>query len=84
MDKWLWILLLGIALGGSAGLTSLLASLALAGIWVPFEWWRTLAVAGAVLELSLMTGFFSSTKLLPAALNLAVLAGTFVYRLPVR
>lgn len=76
--------LLGIALGGSTGLASLLAALALAGIWVPYDWWRTLAIVGTVLEMILMTGFFGPTKLLPIALNLAVLAATFVYRLPVK
>ncbi len=65
--------LLGIALAGSAGLASLLAALAVAGIWVPQAAWRGLAVVGAALELVLMIGFFGPTKLLPIALDVAVL-----------
>lgn len=76
--------LLGIALGGIAGIVSALAALAVAGIWVPHDWWRSLAIVGAVLEIVLMIGFFGPTKLLPIALNLAVLAATFIYRLPIK
>ena len=76
--------LLGIALGGLAGLASLLSALAVAGIWVPHDWWRSLAVVGAVLEIALMVGFFGPTKLLPILLNLAVLASVLMYRLPVK
>src|SRR6266568_1806614 len=45
----------------------LLAALSVVGIWVPHSWWRVLAVAGAVLSLFVMTGFFGPTKLLPIA-----------------
>ena len=76
--------LLGIALAGSAGLASLLAALAVAGIWVPQTRWRSLAMVGAALELVLMIGFFGPTKLLPIALDIAVLAAIVVNRLPVK
>jgi len=76
--------LLGIALAGSAGLASLLAALAVAGIWVPQEWWRGLAMAGAALELFLMIGFFAPTKLLPIALNTVVLAAIVKGCFPVK
>ena len=71
MSKWLWVV-------------SALAALAVVGIWVPHDWWRTLATVGAVLELVLMIGFFGPTKLLPIALDLTVLAALVIERLPVR
>jgi hypothetical protein len=76
--------LLGIALGGIAGIVSALAALAVVGIWVPHDWWRSLAIFGAVLEMVLMIGFFGPTKLLPIARDLAVLAAILMYRLPVK
>lgn len=76
--------LLGIALGGIAAIVSALAALAVVGIWVPHAWWRSLATVGSVLEIVLMIGFFGPTKLLPIALDLAVLAAVLVYRLPVK
>jgi len=76
--------LLGIALGGIADLASILAALAVVGIWVPYDWWRSLAILGAVLELVLMIGFFGPTKLLPIALDLAVLATVLLNWLPVK
>jgi hypothetical protein len=65
-------------------MVSALAALAVVGIWVPHDWWRTLATVGAVLELVLMIGFFGPTKLLPMALDLTVLAALVIERLPVR
>ena len=50
----------------------ILAALAMLGIWVPFAWWRILAIGGAVLSLFLMVMFFGSTKLLPIASDLVV------------
>jgi len=50
-----------------------LAALAVVGIWVPFGWWSVLAIGGAILSLFLMVSFFRATKLLPMALDLAVL-----------
>ena len=76
--------LLGIALGGISGSLSLLAALAVVGIWVPHDWWRSLAIVSAVLEMVLMIGFFGPTKLLPIALDLAMLAAILLYRLPVK
>ena len=49
-----------------------LAALAVVGIWVPFDWWRVLAIGGAILSLLLMALFFGPTKLLPMALDLVV------------
>lgn len=47
--------------------------LAILGIWVPFAWWRILAIGGAVMSLLLMLMFFGPTKLLPIAGDLVVL-----------
>jgi hypothetical protein len=76
--------LLGIALAGSAALASLLAALAVAGIRVPQAWWPRLAMVGAALELVLMIGFFGPTKLLPIALDIAVLAAILKNWFPVK
>jgi hypothetical protein len=51
----------------------LLTALAVLGIWLPFGWWRVLAVGGATLSLGLMVLFFGPTKLLPIVLDLVVL-----------
>jgi hypothetical protein len=51
----------------------ILAALAVMGWWVPFGWWRVLAIGGAILSLILMVSFFGATKLLPMALDLVVL-----------
>ena len=50
-----------------------LAALAILGIWVPFAWWRILAIGGAAMSLLLMLMFFGPTKLLPIAGDLVVL-----------
>jgi hypothetical protein len=63
----------GFFLAMSTGAVFLLATLAVLGIWVPFGWWRVLAMAGAALLLVLMGLFFGPTKLLPMALALVVL-----------
>jgi hypothetical protein len=63
----------GIFLAGSAAVVFFLAAMAVVGIWVPFSWWRVLAMGGAILSLLLMAGFFGPTKLLPMALDLIVL-----------
>jgi len=63
----------GVWLGGGAALLFILAALAVMGWWVPFGWWRVLAMGGAILSLLLMVGFFGATKLLPMALDLVVL-----------
>jgi len=55
----------------SAGLFALAAA-AVAGVWVPFHWWRWSSMAGAALSLVLMAMFFGPTKLIPIALDLAV------------
>ena len=60
----------GVLLGGSAAVAFFLAAIAVVGIWVPFGWWRVLAMGEAILSLFLMAGFFGATKLLPMALDL--------------
>jgi hypothetical protein len=61
------------SLAGGAALLFILATLAVVGWWVPFRWWRVMAIGGAILSLLLMVGFFGATKLLPMALDLMVL-----------
>jgi hypothetical protein len=51
----------------------ILAALAVMGWWIPFGWWRVMAMGGAILSLLLMVSFFGATKLLPMALDLVVL-----------
>ena len=63
----------GVWLAGSAALMFILAALAVMGWWVPFGWWRILAMGGATLSLLLMVGFFGATKLVPMALDDGVL-----------
>ena len=63
----------GVWLGGGAALLFILAALAVMGWWVPFGWWRVLAMGGAIFSLLLMVGFFGATKVLPIALDLVVL-----------
>ncbi len=56
----------------SAGLL-FLAALAVMGIWVPFTWWRWLAITGAALSALLMILFFGVTKLIPLFLDMFLL-----------
>ena len=63
----------GVFLGGTVAVAFFLAAMAVVGIWVPFGWWRVLAMGGAILSLLLMAGFFGATKLLPMTLDLIVL-----------
>jgi hypothetical protein len=63
----------GVWLAGGAALMFVLAALAMMGWWVPFGWWRVLAMGGAILSLFLMAGLFGATKLLPMALDFVVL-----------
>ena len=63
----------GVWLAGGAALIFFLAALAVMGWWVPFGWWRVLAMGGAILSLILMVGFFGATKLLPMAIDVVVL-----------
>jgi hypothetical protein len=66
--------LAGFFLAVTAGGALILAAMAVARVWVPFGWWRVLAIAGAVLSLLLMVLFFSPTKLLPMAAAGLILA----------
>jgi hypothetical protein len=58
----------------TAGGALILSALAVARVWVPFDWWRVLASLGAVLSLVLMGLFFGPTKILPVATGLIILA----------
>lgn len=75
--------ILGIALGGMSGAASLLAALAVLGIWMPHAYWRVLATMGAGLLLVLMFGYLSPTKLLPILWAVAVLGLVWMNLLPV-
>jgi hypothetical protein len=72
----------GIFLAGSAAVAFFLAAMAVVGLWVPFGWWRVLAIGGAILSLFLMAGFFGATKLLPMALDLVVVWAAITNWLP--
>ena len=72
----------GFFLAVSAAGLFFLAALAVVGIWVPFSWWRALAVGGAILSLLLMAAFFGATKLLPMVLDLLVLWAAIMDWLP--
>ena len=73
----------GFFLAATSAGALILAALAVARIWVPFGWWRPLAITGAVLSLLLMALFFGLTKLLPMATALVVLAAALNYWSPV-
>jgi len=73
----------GFFLAVTAAGVLVLAALALVGIWVPFGWWKGLAVTGAVLSLLLMVLFFGFTKLVPIATSLVILAAGLDYWSPV-
>jgi hypothetical protein len=65
--------LAGFFLAMSAGGILLLATLAVAGIWVPTEWWRGLAIVGAALLVCLLVLFVGPTKIIPLAISLGTL-----------
>lgn len=65
--------LAGIFLALIGGGLLLLAALAVAGWWVPTDWWRALATAGAVLLIALMALFFGPTKIIPILFGLGTL-----------
>jgi hypothetical protein len=73
----------GFFLAATSAGALILAALAVARIWVPFGWWRPLAITGAVLSLILMALFFGLTKLLPMATALVILAAALKYWSPV-
>jgi len=73
----------GFFLAVTAAGVLLLAAFAVARIWMPFDWWKVLAITGAALSLLLMVLFFGPTKLLPIATALVILAAAFGYWSPV-
>jgi hypothetical protein len=72
----------GFFLAVTAGSVLILAALAVLRIWVPFGWWRPLAIAGAVMSVLLMMLFFGATKLLPIGTALVILAAALDYWTP--
>ena len=72
----------GLFIALTAATLFFLAALSVVELWVPFRWWRLLAGSGAILSLLLMAGFFGATKVLPMALDLAVLGVIVTDRLP--
>src|SRR5690242_5740191 len=60
----------------------LCAAAAIAGIKMPYRWWRPSGGAGAALSLFLMAMFFGPTKLIPMALDVAVLRAVWANRAP--
>ena len=74
----------GFWIAAPAAVLSILAILAVLGLWVPHAWWRGLAIAGAAIELLLMIGFLGPTKVLPILFDLAVIVVVWTDRLPVR
>lgn len=63
----------GFFIAVTAGGALILAALAVARVWVPFDWWRVLESLGALLSLVLMGLFFGPTKILPIATALVIL-----------
>lgn len=61
----------------------ILALLAVIGVWVPLDWWRVLAISGAVLSVVLMLLFFGITKVLPIVTALLILGAGLGYLSPV-
>ena len=57
----------GFFIAATSGTLLLLAALAVLRWWVPFGWWRPLALVGALLQIVLMASFLGSTKLIPMA-----------------
>jgi hypothetical protein len=66
----------------TAATVLILAAMAVINLWVPFRWWKPLAIAGAVLSIVLMALFPGLTKLLPAATALAILGAALEYWTP--
>jgi hypothetical protein len=65
--------LVGFFIAVSAAGLLILAAMAVVGIWVPFDWWRVLTIAGAALSIVLLVLFLGFTKLIPIALAIFIL-----------
>jgi hypothetical protein len=48
------------------------AALSVLGWWVPYGWWRPLAIVGAVLSFFALASFLGPTKFLPMASAVAI------------
>lgn len=73
----------GFFLAVTSAAVLILAALAVARVWVPFSWWRPLAISGAALSLLLLALFFALTKVVPIATALVILAAGLNYWSPV-
>jgi hypothetical protein len=69
----------GFFIAVTAGGALIMAALAVARVWVPFDWWRVLTSLGAVLSVVLMGLFFGPTKILPIATGLITVAVALDY-----
>ncbi len=63
----------GFFIAVTSGTMLCLAALAVLHWWVPFGWWRPLAIMGAALQLVLMALFLGPTKLIPMSLDAYIL-----------
>ncbi|HEU5286905.1 MAG TPA: hypothetical protein VFV20_00740 [Candidatus Limnocylindria bacterium] len=64
---------LGFFIAAAATLLSLGAILAVFGLVVPHDWWKALTIAGAVVSIVLLLGFFEPHKVVPIAFEAAVI-----------
>lgn len=65
---------LGFFIAAAATLLSVGAILAVFGVIVPHDWWKALSIAGAVVSLVLLLGFFEPHKIAPIVFETAVIA----------
>jgi hypothetical protein len=70
----------GFFIAMTSGGLLLLAALAAIRLWIPFGWWRPLAVSGSAISLLLMVLFFGPTKLIPIAVDVFVLYAALSHR----
>ena len=66
--------LIGFFIAVSAASALLVAALALAGLWIPTEWWRPLTIGGAALSIAVMALFLGPSKVIPIVTALALIA----------
>ena len=65
---------IAIFLAAVATIGFIAAGLALLNILVPFEWWRTLAIASAVVSLLLLVVFWNTYLIVGILIDIAILA----------
>jgi hypothetical protein len=80
--------ILGVALWSLGGLLFIIAGLALLRIVVPEDWWRTLAVTGAIVSLATIALYWNALPFLfpnkvgAIAVDVAVIAGVLIAHWP--